>query len=85
MRNKKGISQSQLAKELDVTRSSVNDWEIGLSTPIAQYVVAMANCFHITTAYLLGVDSVSTISLAHYNDRQIKLIYDLLNYFDLQK
>ena len=42
LREKAGYSQSQLAKKLDVTRSSVNAWEMGLSSPTTQYIVAMA-------------------------------------------
>ena len=33
LREEAGYSQAQLAKKLDVTRSSVNAWEMGLSTP----------------------------------------------------
>ncbi len=40
LRELAGYSQAQLAKKLDVTRSSVNAWEMGLSTPTTQYIVA---------------------------------------------
>ena len=33
LREQAGYSQAQLAKRLDVTRSSVNAWEMGLSMP----------------------------------------------------
>ena len=56
LREKAGYSQAQLAKKLDVTRSSVNAWEMDLSTPTSQYVVAMARLFHVSTDYLLGLD-----------------------------
>ena len=39
LREQAGYSQAQLAKRLDVTRSSVNAWEMGLSIPTTQYVV----------------------------------------------
>lgn len=85
LREKTGMSQSQLAKKLDVTRSSVNAWEMGLSTPTTQYVVAMAQLFHVTADYLLGMESSKTISLNGYNDNQIKLIFSILNYFDSEE
>lgn len=82
LRERIGISQSQLAKKLDVTRSSVNAWEMGLSAPTTQYVVAMSELFHVSADYLLGIEHSTTISLDRYNEQQIKLIYHLLDYFD---
>ena len=66
LREKAGYSQAQLAKKLDVTRSSVNAWEMDLSTPTSQYVVAMARLFHVSTDYLLGLESEFSLSLENY-------------------
>lgn len=85
LREMAGYSQSQLAKKLDVTRSSVNAWEMGLSTPTTQYIVALAKLFHVSTDYLLGTDTVLSVSLAGYSEEEINLIYSLLNYFDSQR
>jgi transcriptional regulator with XRE-family HTH domain len=45
LREENGMSQAELARRLDVTRSSVNAWESGLSAPTIQYVVAMTRLF----------------------------------------
>ena len=82
LRELAGYSQAQLAKKLDVTRSSVNAWEMGLSTPTTQYVVALAKLFHVSADYLLGSTSALTISLDGYDEEQVKLIFDLLKCFD---
>ena len=84
LREQAGISQSQLAKKLDVTRSSVNAWEMGLSTPTTQYIVALAKLFHVSADYILGLESEQTISLRSYSDAEIALILNLLRYFDDQ-
>lgn len=84
LRKLSGLSQSQLAKKLDVTRSSVNAWEIGLSTPATQYIVAMAKLFHVSTDYLLGTNTELSLSLAGYSEEEINLVYALLQYFDHQ-
>lgn len=85
LREMAGYSQSQLAKKLDVTRSSVNAWEMGLSTPTTQYIVALAKLFHVSTDYILGTDTALSISLADYSEEEINLIYSLLHYFDSQR
>lgn len=85
LRELAGYSQAQLAKKLDVTRSSVNAWEMGLSTPTTQYVVALAKLFHVSTDYILGTDTGLSISLADYSEEEINPIYSLLHYFDSQR
>ena len=80
-----GYSQAQLAKKLDVTRSSVNAWEMGLSTPTTQYVAAMTKLFHVSADYLLGIETEYSISLTGYSEEEISLVMDLLKYFDGKK
>lgn len=80
-----GYSQAQLARKLDVTRSSVNAWEMGLSTPTTQYIVALAKLFHVSSDYLLGLDSQMTITLTQYTQEEIEVLYSLIKYFDSKK
>lgn len=82
LREQAGISQAQLAKKLDVTRSSVNAWEMGLSTPTTQYIVALTKLFHVSADYILGTEADRSISLWGYTEEEINLILDLLRYFD---
>ena len=81
LREKAGYSQAQLAKKLDVTRSSVNAWEMGLSAPTTPYVVAMAKLFHVSADYLLGIESELSLSLDGLTEEEIALVYQLLRYF----
>ena len=82
LREAAGYSQSQLAKKLDVTRSSVNAWEMGLSTPTTQYVVALARLFHVSADHILGLQPDISISLTGYSEEETKLVYDLIKYID---
>lgn len=85
LREDAGYSQAELARKLDVTRCSVNAWEMGLSTPTTPYVVALANVFHISTDYLLEIKQEKTIVLDSYTPEEIELIYNILKYFDQSK
>ena len=42
LRENSGLSQAALARKLGVTRASVNAWEMELSAPTAQYLIALA-------------------------------------------
>ena len=85
LREQAGYSQAQLAKRLDVTRSSVNAWEMVLSMPTTQYVVTLAKLFHVSADYLLGLTASSSIVLDGYTQEEIELLYKLIRYFDDQK
>ena len=85
LREQAGYSLAQLAKRLDVTRSSVNAWEMGLSMPTTQYVVTLAKLFHVSADYLLGLTASSSIVLDGYTQEEIEMLYKLIRYFDDQK
>ena len=84
LREQAGLSQAQLAKKLDVTRSSVNAWEMGLSTPTTQYIVALTKLFHVSADYILEVEADMSISLRGYMEKEVALVLSLLRYFDGQ-
>ena len=42
LREEKGMTQADLAKQLGITRSSVNAWEMGISTPSTQYLLELS-------------------------------------------
>lgn len=80
LREQKGLSQAELARLLGMTRSSVNAWEMGISVPSTQYIVDLAGVFDISTDYLLGVDSSSTISVAGLTDSDILLVHSIIEH-----
>jgi transcriptional regulator with XRE-family HTH domain len=57
LRQNKGITQTQLAKLLSLTRSSINGWEMGTSIPSIQYVVELSKIYNVSTDYILGTDT----------------------------
>ena len=76
-----GMTQSDLAKKLNITRSSVNAWEMGISTPSTTYVVELSQLFHVSTDYLLGLSTNVTLDVSQLTEKEIQLVYDLVQYF----
>lgn len=85
LREKLGITQSELARRLSLTRSSVNSWEMGIAVPSTPFIVELARLFSVTTDYLLGLDENMTIHTDGLSEREISLLLDMLDYFHRDK
>ncbi|MDE5977852.1 MAG: helix-turn-helix domain-containing protein, partial [Turicibacter sp.] len=53
LRKAKGLSQEQLACELQVSRQAISKWELGESIPDTDNLVALSNYYRVSTDYLL--------------------------------
>ena len=80
LREQKGYTQSELAKHLGITRSSVNAWEMGISVPSTQYIIELAGLFHISTDYLLGMDSSASVSIAGLSEQDAQLVHTIVEH-----
>jgi len=80
LREQKSYTQTELAKKLGITRSSVNSWEMGISIPSTQYIVELSNIFSVSTDYLLGVEKTSSIDLNGLTEDDIEMVYKLTEY-----
>ena len=49
-----GISNKDLAEAIEVSPGNVGDWKSGRSKPNIDAIVKIADCFNVTTDYLLG-------------------------------
>ena len=54
-RKAKGISQEEMAVELNVVRQTVSKWEKGLSVPDADVLINIADLLEVSVGDLLGV------------------------------
>ncbi len=85
LREKNHLTQSQLARALYVTRSSVNAWEMAVSIPSTEKIIELCRTLHTTSDYLLGIDSEETLLIQPYTYDEKELLYHMLQYFDRQR
>lgn len=78
LREQQEMTQSQLAKELGITRSSVNAWEQGISVPSTQYIVELASIFKVSTDFLLGVERTSSVDVSGLADEDVELVQRII-------
>ncbi|MDR0905834.1 MAG: helix-turn-helix domain-containing protein [Oscillospiraceae bacterium] len=82
LRQQKAMTQSDLARRLGITRSAINAWELGISVPSTQYIVALAKLFGTTTDYIFGLNATLQIDISELADDEKMLLMGLLNYFE---
>lgn len=80
LREHRQMTQTELARRLGITRSSVNAWEIGISVPSTQYIVELAKIFQVSTDHLLGVSASVSLPLSGLTDQDIQMVYRLVDY-----
>lgn len=53
-RREKGYSQEQIARKLHITQGAISQWELGITSPNAQQIAALADLLGTTADDLLG-------------------------------
>lgn len=81
LREQNNMTQADLARKLRITRSAVNSWEMGISVPSTALLMNLADLFHVSTDFLLGMQRTSTIDVSQLNDQEVLLIQRLIEYF----
>ncbi|MFI3229267.1 MAG: helix-turn-helix transcriptional regulator [Bacillota bacterium] len=49
------LSQTKLGKILNVSQDTISIWETGKSYPSAEYLIALAKLYSVTTDFILGL------------------------------
>ena len=74
LKEQQGWTQSDLARKLELTRASVNAWEMGISVPSTRYIIELAQLFHVSTDLLLGLGSNRTVDASGLTDEDLLLL-----------
>ena len=85
LRVKHNMTQTELYKKLEITRSSVNAWEIGISVPSTQYVIEFTNIFNVSSYYLIVISKKSTINMEGLVEKEVAILSELIECFRNKK
>lgn len=56
LREEKGLSQTQLGKEIGVDRRTIGSYELGLREPSLETIEKLCKYFGVSAGYLLGIE-----------------------------
>lgn len=62
LRKNSGLSQEQLAEQLNVSRQAISKWEQGTAVPESEKLISISNYFGVTVDYLLKEDTEDTMN-----------------------
>ncbi|MCD7731594.1 MAG: helix-turn-helix domain-containing protein [Oscillospiraceae bacterium] len=77
LRQKSGLTQKQLADRMWISKAAVSYYEQSLRSPSSEVLVKLAEIFHVTTDYLLGIeDKRQVIDVTDLPNEDIQLLED---------
>lgn len=78
LRDKLGMTQTDLARSLGISRSAVNSWEMSLSTPSLSNIVEMTKIFHVNADYLLAASEKIFVDITDLKNEEKEIVFRLV-------
>jgi transcriptional regulator with XRE-family HTH domain len=83
LREKKGMTQKELANALNVTQTAITYWETGKREPNAEIIEKIANFFGVTPAYIMGWENTDEKKY-YLNEETAKLAQEMFEDEDMR-
>ena len=80
LREKKGLTQAQLASQLQLTKSVISAYETDARLPSYDVLLALSRIFNVKTDFLLGNrDSKWSIDVSGLTDEEVNAIITMID------
>jgi len=79
LRLQERMTQQQLAQKLGVTKSVVSYYELQERYPSPEILIKLASVFHVTTDYLLGLETREIIDLSGLDEDDIATVKQMVS------
>lgn len=79
LRIEKKLTQKQIAERIGLAISAVSSYESGTRYPSYDVLIKLAQIFHVSTDYLLGMTDKRNIDVSGLDDNEIELISQLVD------
>jgi len=79
LREKRGLSQKEVAARLGVTRATVSGYECNIKAPKLETLERLAVLYRTSVDYILGLDHRANIYIDDLTDSQQQTVIDIVN------
>ena len=83
LRQSRNLSQVDIAKQLNVTKQSVSNWENDNIQPSIDMLIKLAALFSVSTDHLLGLDDKKYIEVTGLSDEELAHVQQIIQ--DIKK
>lgn len=81
LRKDAGLTQVQLANKLGLTKSVISFYELQERAPSPDVLIQLAQIFHVSTDFLLGIEKSETIDVTGIESKDVALLRSLAERF----
>ena len=78
LRKQRGMTQTEVAAAIGVTRSVVSLYETEMRQPSPDMILALARLYGVSTDYLLRGDNCSFVDVSGLNEQEIAAIVNMV-------
>lgn len=79
LRDRYGMTQSDLAKRLGVSRNAVNLWEMSISSPSIANLIEMSKIFDVNVDYLISTTDKITVDITDLKPQEREIVMRLVD------
>lgn len=79
LRKQEGLTQEQLGKRIGVTKSVISFYELRERTPSPDVLIKLADVFHCSTDFLLGIEKGKTIDISGLTEKDETVIRSMIS------
>ena len=72
------MTQQDLARKLNLTKSVISAYETGLRMPSYEVLIEIARIFKVSTDYLLGIEQRNCVDLSGLSDEETIAVLKLI-------
>ena len=81
LRLEAGLTQSELALRLNVTKAVVSYYELHERSPSPEVLIKISTIFHVSTDYLLGLSRRKTLDVSDLSNEELEVLQIIIDSF----
>ncbi len=84
LRLSKQMTQAQVAKRLNLSKTTISGYENNIKTPSIDVLVRLANLYGVTSDYILGIEKKKVLVIDGLTDNEERILKALIQEFHQQ-